>query len=172
MIITKTGATIILLCVINVRGDCVFEDGGGGEGSLRCRQNADFRTLRNSFQQILNEIHIIDVYKGRIPVIENLVLKNSSTSSVEVSNIKTRSISIVRSGVTNVTSDAFNGFSTSLRRLDLSGNELSIVPLAVLKNLMKLEYLDLSGNSIISLPPGSAFNNLNSLTFFDLSQNL
>ena len=66
---------------------------------------------------------------------------------------------------------AFAGLESSLERLDLSGNRLSSLPVAVL-GLARLTSLDLGGNKIKQLPHGSAFNGLNRLTHLDLSWNM
>ena len=80
-------------------------------------------------------------------------------------------ISIVNSGLTDLASNALDGFDfNELESIDLSWNELTAVPQIVLR-LGKLRHLDLSHNKIFSLPPGSSFNNLNALATLKLSGN-
>ena len=70
-----------------------------------------------------------------------------------------------------MSNDLFAGFELGLiSDLDLSGNELELVPEVVLQ-LFGLESLNLADNRIIKIPPGSAFNSLNALTNLDLSNN-
>ena len=70
-----------------------------------------------------------------------------------------------------MSNNIFIGFDLEiLTHLDFSGNELEFVPEAVLQ-LSALQSLNLADNKILKLPPGSAFNSLNSLTFLDLSNN-
>jgi Leucine-rich repeat (LRR) protein len=65
----------------------------------------------------------------------------------------------------------FYGFElAALSHLDLSGNELEVVPESVLQ-LTFLQSLNLADNRIFKLPPGSAFNSLNALTYLDLGGN-
>jgi hypothetical protein len=78
---------------------------------------------------------------------------------------------IQQSGVREVSADLFSGFDLGvLVSLDLSGNELEAVPEVVLQ-LIGLQSLNLADNRILKLPPGSAFNSLNYLTYLDLSDN-
>ncbi len=81
-----------------------------------------------------------------------------------------RRVTLANSGLRALSTDAFDTVRESLTYLDLSGNELSHLPVALL-DLARLEELDLSSNRIKQLPHAAAFNGLNALTRLDLSLN-
>ena len=140
---------------------CLFDD---RMNSLRCRE-AEYRTVQKSINSIIFEISILDINFCDMRSISSPLLANNRTMS------RLTTVSVVNSGVTDMVKDTFKGLEEQLEHLDLSGNDLEQIPDAVL-NLSKLITLDLSRNRIVTLPHGSAFNNLITLVTLNLAENL
>ena len=73
------------------------------------------------------------------------------------------------SGITRLREDDFKGLTT-LTQLDLSDNSLTTLPAGIFRDLSSLEMLWLKHNSLIELPK-DAFLGLNSLTWLQLDYN-
>lgn len=139
---------------------CFFDD---RMHALRCR-NTDLRHIQSGIDQLIFEIFVLDINFCDVSAIMEPLIGNHSMSEL-------RTVTLVNSGLATIAENAFMGLEDHLEHLDLSGNRLTRVPRAIL-NMVKLISLDLSHNQIRALPPGSAFNNLNTLVRLDLSENL
>eukprot|EP00095_Tigriopus_kingsejongensis_P000925 maker-scaffold186_size273091-snap-gene-1.45 protein:Tk00925 transcript:maker-scaffold186_size273091-snap-gene-1.45-mRNA-1 annotation:"leucine-rich transmembrane" len=143
----------------NNEAKCFFDD---RMHALRCR-NTDLRDIQRGIDELIFEIFVLDINFCDVPHVSSPLIGNHSMSDL-------RTVTLVNSGLEHLAQNAFAGLEAHLEHLDLSGNRLSQVPPAVL-NMSKLVSLDLSHNLIHSLPPGSAFNSLNTLVRLDLSEN-
>lgn len=112
----------------------------------------------------------VDIFYCEVPDLQNIFARmNSSLERVRVA----------RSNVQLVTINAFEGLESKLRYLDLSGNKLRTVPLAI-QNLTRLEVLNLRDNKIQVIAEGPTFANtrhlrelqmgFNSLGYIDASK--
>ena len=139
------------------------------EGSIvRCENGASFNDLSMAFEG--NQTEISNVYMESCKISTLGMLLRSKNLQV---------ISVVGSGLQDVTTDAFQGHETTLIELNLSKNRLNVVPKAV-AGLKVLIHLDLSGNRIKSLLPPSnvqvyrgieSWENLSSLSTLNLGNN-
>ncbi|XP_059089388.1 uncharacterized protein LOC131885375 [Tigriopus californicus] len=142
-----------------IESQCFFDD---RMHALRCR-NTDLRHIQSGIDQLIFEIFVLDINFCDVSTLMEPLIGNHSMSEL-------RTVTLVNSGLAEIAENAFMGLEDHLEHLDLSGNRLTNVPKAIL-NMVKLISLDLSHNQIRVLPPGSAFNNLNTLVRLDLSEN-
>ncbi|GAB6025713.1 hypothetical protein CHUAL_011696 [Chamberlinius hualienensis] len=98
---------------------------------------------------VLAEPHEVDIFYCDVPELPNIFARF---------NASLRRIRVARSNVQLVLINAFEGLEESLFNLDLSGNKLRTVPLAV-QNLTRLEVLNLRDNKIQVIAEGPTFSN-------------
>ncbi|XP_068244421.1 uncharacterized protein [Palaemon carinicauda] len=107
------------------------------------------------------EVRELNIFTCDIP---KLTASNlNSPSALEILNV-------VSSGVKEVRPDALSDHAQSLMRLVLTHNHLKALPEAI-RNLTRLEVLDLTHNDIDHLPEGSLLFNLHRLRQLHLSHN-
>lgn len=122
----------------------------------------------------IDEINLSNNKIQLIPKMGNVSVFNISRNYIQAieSNIlnKTiKSLDISHNNVTVLNANAFENM-TKLEYLDFDHNNLNSLPIDIFAQTIQLRHLDLSFNHINQIPFG-LFNNLYGLTYLDLSEN-
>ncbi|XP_014270178.1 chaoptin [Halyomorpha halys] len=117
----------------------------------------------NIFQNVTNILQPMSINLSR-NYIDNIYASEVMTS------LYLKNFDLSHNKLTSIPQNLMISIKDSMRRLDLSHNQIRIVEGDVFSNTKSLEYLSLKSNNLISLKPGS-FRGLRKLQILDLSSN-
>jgi len=137
-------------------GGCELEG-----GIFSCSRASTGDIITSIRQTDINTIDVIDIFHCNMSWVSEEVFAGLFSA---------REFKLQSSKLTGLAAESLSPFSSFLTTLDMSGNLLSSVPVAV-ATLTSLRHLDLSGNKITAVNE-EILKNLTSLAYLSLSDNL
>ncbi|KAI6184601.1 Leucine Rich Repeat family protein [Aphelenchoides bicaudatus] len=120
-----------------------------------------FDKLFNSDEQNQMTVNRLELKKGALNFLGQDVFKNQQFQI----------LSLPTNNIQNVNVNAFRGLESTLKILDLQGNDLALIPIWSLTFLQNLQYLRLQDNQIKDVDANTTENKLNQLHYVHLDRN-